>query len=102
MSLAIGICSIIRTVGFYLTVRTNRYTIIEGYCKKKEAAMFGKNQKFLITDAENHEYLLTLGKESKLLQGHSYRLYFRTSPDGNAASMNDNLLAYEEIPSLKE
>lgn len=101
MSLLIGGCCIVRFAAFYHLIRTHAYYTLDGICKKRERTLFGKTQQFLFMDKSGTEYSFSLNKDIKILQGHSYRLYFRkaiptTTPSDTALHSSD-FLAYEEV-----
>lgn len=103
MSLAIGICSILRAISFYHLIHTQAYVTLEGICKKRELTLFGKNQQLLFTDETGKEFSFSLDKNIKFLQGHRYRLYFRKhaqNPNAvrtDSSLYNGDFLGFEEL-----
>ena len=77
MSLLLGLCCIIRFLLLYRTIKTEDYLILEGTCVKREKSHLTRNQKVLFRTADGKEYRFNLEKQTRLLAGHSYRLYFK-------------------------
>ena len=77
MSLLLGVCCIIRFLLLYHTIKTENYLILEGTCVKREKSPLTRNQQVLFRTAEGKEYRFSLEKNTRLLAGHSYRLYFK-------------------------
>ena len=64
---------------------------------------FKKDRQIVLVDETQREYRLTLDKNSGLLPGHHYRLYFRQSDELNSGDNNYSstvLLGYEELPVI--
>jgi len=101
LSILIGICCLIRTIGLYRLIHSHSYKVIEGTCTKREPAFFKNTQQILITDNMNQEYRFSLDKSVKLLQGHYYRLYFRKTihPENTSNSYQD-FLGFEELATI--
>lgn len=103
LSILIGLCSIVRFLTFYHLVHIKAYLVFEGVCVKREAALFARNQKFLFRDCEEREFFFSLDKKVKLLQGHSYRLYFRKLPQNSLGGAEEtsyqhgDFIGFEEI-----
>lgn len=100
LSILIGLCSVIRFLTFYRLVRTKAYLVFEGMCVKRETALFARNQKYLFQDSEKREFFFSLDKKVKLLQGHTYRLYFRKPPQNSLGDTSDphgDFIGFEEL-----
>lgn len=104
MSILIGLCSLMRFVGLYRLIRAHRYFCLEGICMKREPTLLKRNHQILLQDVHGTEYRLTLDKDVKLLQGHYYRLYFRTDePDDIRDDIsNQDFLGFEELTSVAQ
>lgn len=101
LSLLIGICCILRTIGLYRIIRSKSYQVFEGTCIKRSPAFFKHTQQILLTDCNQQEYLFSFDKSVKLLQGHHYRLYFRCMPHGkDDIKFSQELLGFEELSSI--
>lgn len=106
LSIGIGVGSLIRCIGLYRLIHSHRYLCLEGSCTKREPALLKRNQQILFQDKAGMEYRFTLDKGVKLLQGHYYRLYFRTDiSDGktvpvSAADTLQDFLGFEELTSV--
>ena len=86
MSLLLGLCCIIRFILLYNAVKTENYRVLEGICIKREKSPLTRNQQVLFRTADGKEYRFSLEKNTRLLAGHSYRLYFKKeSPLGENA-----------------
>ena len=103
LSLFIGLCSLIRTCSFYRLVRNGAYLVLSGICIKQTSMPFKKTNLTTLEDEMHREYKLTLDRDTKLLSGHYYRLYFR-QPTGLDSDYNRypsmDLLGYEELPAV--
>lgn len=101
MSLLLGVCCIIRFILLYHAVKTENYRVLEGICIKREKSPLTRNQQVLFRTADGKEYRFSLEKNTRLLAGHSYRLYFKKeSPLGeNAGDLlhTPALIGYEEL-----
>ena len=101
MSLLLGLCCIIRFILLYNAVKTENYRVLEGICIKREKSPLTRNQQVLFRTADGKEYRFSLEKNTRLLAGHSYRLYFKKeSPLGeNAGDLlhTPALIGYEEL-----
>mgnify|MGYP007033169583 FL=1 len=100
LSLLIGLCSLVPICSFYRLIHNEAYRVLSGTCIKQTALPFKKESRIVLIDETQKEYRLTLNKNSKLLPGHRYRLYFRQSgkldSDSDSYSSMD-LLGYEEL-----
>lgn len=102
MSLLIFLCSLVRFVILLQMIRTHAYRTLTGTCIKREVVLFGKTQKILFQGSDGQEYRFSLEKNIKLLQGHSYRLYFKLQePQPERLLSSQNFLGYEEIQSTE-
>ena len=101
MSLLLGVCCIIRFLLLYRTIKTEDYLILEGTCVKREKSPLTRNQQVLFRTADGKEYRFSLKKNTRLLAGHSYRLYFkkeRTLEENSGKALHDPaLIGYEEL-----
>ena len=101
MSLLLGLCCIIRFLLLYHAVKAENYRVLEGICIKREKSPLTRNQQVLFRTADGKEYRFSLEKNTRLLAGHSYRLYFKKeSPLGeNAGDLlhTPALIGYEEL-----
>lgn len=101
MSLLLGVCCIIRFLLLYHAVKAENYRVLEGICIKREKSPLTRNQQVLFRTADGKEYRFSLEKNTRLLAGHSYRLYFKKeSPLGeNAGDLlhTPALIGYEEL-----
>ena len=101
MSLLLGVCCIIRFLLLYHAVKAENYRVLEGICIKREKSPLTRNQKVLFRTTDGKEYRFSLEKHTRLLAGHSYRLYFKKeSPLGeNAGDLlhTPALIGYEEL-----
>ena len=77
MSLLLGVCCIIRFLLLYHAVKAENYRVLEGICFKREKSPLTRNQKVLFRTTDGKEYRFNLEKHTRLLAGHSYRLYFK-------------------------
>lgn len=99
-SLLMGLCSLIRTCSFYRLIHNEAYRVLSGNCIKQTTLPFKKESQIVLIDENQKEYRLTLNKNSKLLPGHRYRLYFRQSgklDSGYDSYSSTDLLEYEEL-----
>ncbi|EET59061.1 hypothetical protein BRYFOR_08970 [Marvinbryantia formatexigens DSM 14469] len=96
MSLAIGICCIVRFILLHRTICQKRYQTISGTCVSREPSFIRKTQQIRLLDFEGSEHVFTVDKNVKLLQGHTYQIYFRPSPSDDA-SISNGFLGFEEI-----
>ena len=104
LSLLIGLCSLIRTFSFYRLIHNEAYRVLSGTCIRQTSTPFKKNRQIVLVDEIQREYRLTLDKDSGLLPGHRYRLYFRESDGLDSGYENyssTDLLEYEEL-SIKD
>ena len=100
LSLLIGLCSLIRTCSFYRLIHNEAYRVLSGTCIRQTSTPFKKNRQIVLVDEIQREYRLTLDKDSGLLPGHRYRLYFRESDGLDSGYENyssTDLLGYEEL-----
>lgn len=100
LSLLIGLCSLIRTFSFYRLIHNEAYRVLSGTCIRQTSTPFKKNRQIVLVDEIQREYRLTLDKDSGLLPGHRYRLYFRESDGLDSGYENyssTDLLGYEEL-----
>ena len=100
LSLLIGLCSLIRTFSFYRLIHNRAYQVLSGTCIRHTSTPFKKNRQIVLVDEIQREYRLTLDKDSGLLPGHRYRLYFRESDGLDSGYENyssTDLLGYEEL-----
>lgn len=101
LSLLIGLCSLIRTCSFYRLIHNGTYRVLSGTCIRQTSMPFKKEKQIVLVDESQREYRLTLDKDSGLLPGHCYRLYFRESDGLDSGYISDSsmdLLGYEELP----
>ena len=77
MSLLLGTCCIIRFLLLYSTIKKEDYLVLEGVCLKREKSPLSRSQKILFRTVDGKEYRFRLEKQTRLLIGHSYRLYFK-------------------------
>ena len=100
LSLLIGLCSLIRTISFYRLIQNEAYQVLSGTCIRQTSIPFKKDRQIVLVDEIQREYRLTLDKDSGLLPGHRYRLYFRESDGLDSGYENyssTDLLGYEEL-----
>ena len=101
MSLLLGVCCIIRFLLLYQAVKAENYRVLEGICVKREKSPLTRNQQVLFRTTEGKEYRFSLEKNTRLLAGHSYRLYFkkeRTLEENSEKAFHDPaLIGYEEL-----
>ena len=101
MSLLLGVCCIIRFLLLYHAVKAENYRVLEGICIKREKSPLTRNQKVLFRTTDGKEYRFSLEKNTRLLAGHSYRLYFkkeRTLEENSEKAFHDPaLIGYEEL-----
>lgn len=101
MSLLLGVCCIIRFLLLYRTIKTEDYLILEGTCVKREKSPLTRNQQVLFRTTEGKEYRFSLEKNTRLLAGHSYRLYFKREyalEENPGKALHDPaLIGYEEL-----
>lgn len=105
LSLFIGLCSLIRTCGFYHLIRDESYLVLSGICMKQESMPFKKTRQITFVDENQREYILAPDKDIKLLSGHRYQLYFRQSAISDSGYENyssADFLGYEELPMVTE
>lgn len=103
MSLCIGIGTVIRILSLLHTIKMHDYTILTGTCTKREVSPLTKKQKIIFRSIDQKEYHFTFDKNIRLLAGHYYRLYFRNPLKlSDEENITPDLLAYEELSSLKE
>ena len=104
MSLLLGICCIIRFLLLYYTIKKEDYLVLEGVCLKREKTPLTRSQKILFRTVDGKEYRFRLEKQTRLLIGHSYRLYFKKEEHlentiGNLPA-TPGLIGYEELLEL--
>lgn len=100
LSLLIGLCSLIRTCSFYRLIHNGAYRVLSGTCIRQTSMPFKKERQIVLVGETQREYRLTLDKNSGLLPGHRYRLYFRQSDGLDSGYENyssTDLLGYEEL-----
>ena len=105
LSLFIGLFSLIRTYNFYRLIHNEAYRILSGVCIKQTSMTLKKTSQTIFVDEKNREHRLILDKNSKLLSGHYYRLYFRKAvglDSGDIDYSSMDLLGYEELPAVTE
>ncbi len=105
LSLFIGLFSLIRTYNFYRLIHNEAYRILSGVCIKQTSMTLKKTSQTIFVDEKNREHRLILDKNSKLLSGHYYRLYFRKAvglDSGDLDYSSMDLLGYEELPAVTE
>ena len=105
LSLLIGLCSLIRTCSFYRLIHNEAYRVLSGTCIRQTSMPFKKDRQIVLVDETQREYRLTLDKDSGLLPGRRYRLYFRESDGLDSGYISDSsmdLLGYEELPAVTE
>lgn len=104
MSLLLGVCCIIRFLLLYHTIKTEDYLILEGVCLKREKSPLFRSQEILFRTVDGKEYRFRLEKQTRLLIGHSYRLYFkreRTLEETSGKAFHDPaLIGYEELTEV--
>lgn len=104
MSLLLGVCCIIRFILLYHAVKKENYRILEGTCIKREKSPLTRNQQILFRTVDGKEYRFNLEKHTKLLSGHSYRLYFKNENSWEEKSgdllLSPALIGYEEIVNI--
>lgn len=104
MSISLGICCIIRFLLLYRAIKNKDYLVLEGFCIKRERSPFSRNQQLLIRTMDGTEYRLNLEKNTRLLVGHSYRLYFMKEQTlqeiAGSLSPTPSLIGYEELSEL--
>lgn len=104
MSLLLGVCCIIRFLLLYHTIKKEDYLVLEGVCLKREKTPLTRSQKILFRTVDGKEYRFRLEKQTRLLIGHSYRLYFKKEEHlentiGNLPA-TPGLIGYEELVEL--
>lgn len=101
MSLLLGVCCIIRFLLLYQAVKAEHYYVLEGTCIKREKSPLTRNLQVLFHTADGKEYRFSLEKHTRLLAGHSYRLYFKKESrlEENAGDLlhTPALIGYEEV-----
>lgn len=100
LSLLIGLCSLIRTCSFYRLIHNGAYRVLSGTCIRQTSMPFKKERQIVLVGETQREYRLTLDKNSGLLPGHRYRLYFRQFDGLDSGYENyssTDLLGYEEL-----
>lgn len=101
MSLLLGVCCIIRFLLLYHAVKAENYRVLEGICVKREKSPLTRNQQILFRTADGKEYRFSLEKHTRILAGHSYRLYFKKESqlEESAGDLlhNPALIGYEEL-----
>lgn len=103
MSLAIGLCSVIRIFTLLKIIRSKSYHTLTGTCTKCESTLFRKNQQIYFCTTEGKEYQFTLDKHVKLQKGHYYCLYFQKTPYREKfQDLSSNLLGFEDLSSLED
>lgn len=104
MSLLLGVCCIIRFLLLYRTIKTEDYLILEGTCVKREKSPLTRNQQVLFRTTDGKEYRFSLEKHTRLLAGHSYRLYFkkenRLEEKAGDLLHTPALIGYEELTEV--
>lgn len=104
MSLLLGVCCIIRFLLLYHTINKEDYLVLEGVCLKRGKSPLSRSQEILFRTVDGKEYRFRLEKQTRLLIGHSYRLYFKKdgyleNTIGNL-SATPGLIGYEELVEL--
>lgn len=104
MSLLLGVCCIIRFLLLYQAVKAEHYYVLEGTCIKREKSPLTRNLQVLFHTADGKEYRFSLEKHTRLLAGHSYRLYFKKESrlEENAGDLlhTPALIGYEEVVNV--
>ena len=104
MSLLLGVCCIIRFLLLYHAVKAENYRVLEGICIKREKSPLTRNQKVLFRTTDGKEYRFSLEKHTRLLAGHSYRLYFkkenRLEEKAGDLLHTPALIGYEELTEV--
>ena len=100
MSLLLGVCCIIRFLLLYHTIKKEDYLVLEGVCLKREKSPLSRSQEILFRTVDGKEYRFRLEKQTRLLTGHSYRLYFKK--DGYLENTIGNLSATPELIGYEE
>ena len=104
MSLLLGLCCIIRFLLLYQAVKAEHYYVLEGTCIKREKSPLTRNLQVLFHTADGKEYRFSLEKHTRLLAGHSYRLYFKKESrlEENAGDLlhTPALIGYEEVVNV--
>lgn len=104
MSLLLGVCCIIRFLLLYHAVKAEHYYVLEGTCIKREKSPLTRNLQVLFHTADGKEYRFSLEKHTRLLAGHSYRLYFKKESrlEENAGDLlhTPALIGYEEVVNV--
>lgn len=104
MSLLLGVCCIIRFLLLYQAVKAENYRVLEGICVKREKSPLTRNQQVLFRTSDGKEYRFSLEKHTRLLAGHSYRLYFkkenRLEEKAGDLLHTPALIGYEELTEV--
>lgn len=104
MSLLLGVCCIIRFLLLYQAVKAENYRVLEGICVKREKSPLTRNQQVLFRTSDGKEYRFSLEKQTRLLAGHSYRLYFKKENllEEKAGDLlhTPALIGYEELTEV--
>lgn len=104
MSLLLGVCCIIRFLLLYHTIKREDYLVLEGVCLKREKSPLSRSQEILFRTVDGKEYRFRLEKQTRLLTGHSYRLYFKKESYLEEKTGNllhtPALIGYEELTEV--
>lgn len=100
MSLFIGSCCLVSCFLLYQLIHRQEYLILSGTCTGKEVSALKKTQQIHFTDVTGTEQVFIVAKHVKLLQGHTYDIYFckpRVNDLPLSSVITDGFLGFEEI-----
>jgi len=104
MSLLLGVCCIIRFLLLYQAVKAENYRVLEGICVKREKSPLTRHQQVLFRTSDGKAYRFSLEKDTRLLAGHSYRLYLkkehRLEEKAGDLLHTPALIGYEELTEV--
>ena len=103
LSILACVCCFIKAGTFYVTVSNNEYETVTGTCISVFPILIRKQKKVKITDKDENERSLILGKHSKIEVGKNYTFYFKSTKRISLGSeyfdsvlSSDCFLGYEE------
>lgn len=102
------LCTLLRCVEYYRTVRCRRYKTVEGICVALGRAGIGRQRKVRLLLQDGREAVVTLDKRMALRVGRQYRIFYRldsTVSSGGAfpqaPPMGDLFLALEDLGEFR-
>lgn len=106
LSSFICICSLIKAFTTFRIIKKKTYVIIEGKLLSIKPLILKKAMEVILLDDTENEIRLLIDKHHRLMEGRTYRFYFKDSIDFASntpllerAVFSDLFLGVEEIPA---